>query len=46
MSTFVTLIRLVKKGSIDKISQTMEETNFNINEIDPKSGKGLIHFAI
>ena len=46
MNTFGTLIKLAKKGSIDKISQLIDETNFNINELDAKSGKGLIHFAI
>jgi len=46
MSAFATLIKLAKKGSIDKIAQLIEQENLNVNEIDPKSGKSLIHIAI
>ncbi len=46
MSKFSNLIKLAKKGDIKKLGEQIEEGMNNINEIDTKSGRGLLHIAI
>lgn len=46
MSKFSNLIKLAKKGDIERIIELLDEGKANINEIDPKSGRGLLHIAI
>ena len=46
MSTFNTLIKWVKKGDTDRVRAILEGENVNLNQTDPKSGKGLLHLAI
>lgn len=46
MSKFSNLIKLAKKGDIKKLGEQIEEGMNNINDIDTKSGRGLLHIAI
>ena len=46
MSRFPALIKLAKKGDTDKLVETLEQEKININQIDHKSGQGLLHIAI
>ena len=46
MSTFNSLIKCIKKGDAAKVRSIIESESVNVNQIDPKSGKGLLHFAI
>jgi ankyrin repeat protein len=46
MSKFGAVLKAAKKGDVEKMVQLMEEEKININEIDAKSGQGLIHIAI
>ena len=46
MSTFNSLIKYIKKGDVAKVGSIIESESVNVNQIDPKSGKGLLHLAI
>lgn len=46
MNKFTQLIKVIKKGDIEKAAEILQETTLNINELDPKSGKGVIHLAM
>lgn len=40
------LVKLVKKGDCNKLREVIHSENVNVNEIDAKSGKALLHMAI
>lgn len=44
--SFTFLIKLAKKGETHKLADALADTNININEVDPKTGRALIHIAI
>lgn len=46
MSKLPTLIKLLKKGEYDKLREALHSENINVNELDPKTGKSLLHMAI
>jgi hypothetical protein len=46
MSKFTQLVKLVRKGEYEQLREILHSENVSINEIDPKSGKGLLHMAI
>ena len=46
MNQFDKLIKFVKKGDLEKVSEILQEATLNINELDPKSGKSLIQIAM
>lgn len=46
MSKFSNLIKLAKKGETERIVELLDEGKATVNEIDPKSGRGLLHIAI
>lgn len=46
MSKLQALIKLVKKGEHERIKEILHTENVNSNEIDPKSGKAILHMAI
>lgn len=46
MSKFTNLIKVARKGDTDKLLEMLDEGKYNINEVDPKSGMGLIHIGV
>ena len=46
MSRFAALVKLAKKGDTDKLLEILREEKLNVNELDSKSGQGLLHIAI
>jgi ankyrin repeat protein len=46
MSKLAGLIKLLRKGDHEKLSEALHSENHNLNELDPKTGKSLLHLAI
>ena len=46
MSRFAAVIKSAKKGDTQKVIQILDEDKLNVNELDGKSGLGLLHIAI
>jgi ankyrin repeat protein len=46
MSKLPTLIKLLRKGEHEELNELLHSENVNVNELDPKSGKALLHLAI
>lgn len=46
MSNIEKISKLIKKGNIEKIAEFLQDPSLDINEVDPKSGKTLLHVAI
>ncbi len=46
MNQFDKLIKSVKKGDIEKVSEILQSATLNINELDTKSGKSLLQTAM
>lgn len=46
MNKIAVLVKLVKKGDYEKLREVIHSENVNVNEIDMKNGKALLHMAI
>ena len=46
MSKAAALFKAAKKGDTERVIELLDENGINPNEVDSKTGRGLIHIAI